>query len=341
MAQVRRLITWALSGLAVGVAARALASSRATGAPLPDADGGPAPLFAAGESASRPERPPAATSDHRARFAATLASIRATLSRLRLHTTTIIAGSVAYYGMLAVFPAAIAAISLYGLIADPATLADQIESLAERLPEATADLISAQLTEIVNTSGTGLGFGAALGILAAIWSASAAARVLITGVNLAYDEEETRSFFVLRGLALLLTVGIIVAVLGVVGVVAVLPTFIDNAMAELVRWPALVIVVVGGLAALYRIAPANARTRHHPYWPGAFAAAILWLTATAVFSAAVTAFGRFNATYGALAGVVVLLTWFFISGLIVLLGAELNEVIEERRAAAPSLRRPA
>jgi membrane protein len=253
------------------------------------------------------------------------------LVRLKAHNTTVIAGSLAYYALLSVFPSAIAAVSIYGLVADPADLTRLIESLAERLPAATYQVISTEMLEIVSASETGLGLATALSILLALWSASAGAKVLITGVNLAYGERETRAYLVVRGLGLALTFAMIIGVVVVVAGVAILPNLVDSTLAELARWPALMLLVVVGLAALYKIAPADAHGRNHPIWQGAFGAAVVWLAATAGFSAAVTAFGRFNATYGALAGVVVLLIWFFLSGLIVLLGAEFNSAIETRR----------
>jgi membrane protein len=259
-----------------------------------------------------------------------VAIARLVVQRLKAHTTTVVAGSLAYYALLAVFPSVIAAISIYGIVADPADLESLISTLADQLPEATTQTIGNELDNIVGASGTGLGLGAVVGILAALWSASAGAKVLITGVNLAYGERETRSYLVVRGLALLLTIGMIVGVVIVVSGVAILPTLVDSPLTNIVRWPALIAVVVVGLAALYRIAPSDAPDRHHPVWQGAFAAAIAWLAATGGFTALVTAF-NFGATYGALAGVVVLLVWFFLSGLIVLLGAEFNAAIETRR----------
>jgi membrane protein len=241
-----------------------------------------------------------------------------------------VAGSLAYYALLAVFPSLIAAISIYGLVADPVDLENLINTLADQLPEATTQTISHELNDIVSATGAGLRLGAVGGTIAALWSASAGAKVLITGVNLAYGERETRSYLVVRGLALLLTLGMIVGIVVVVSGVAILPSLVDSSLANIVRWPALIALVVVGLAALYRIAPSDAPDRHHPVWQGAFGAAIVWLAATAGFSAAVTAF-KFGATYGALAGVVVLLVWFFLSGLIVLLGAEFNAAIETRR----------
>lgn len=328
---MRRFLAWALGGLAVGVAVRALARPQAATTDgnviLPADEAEPDVLIAplAGID-SDPRREEAMD-----RFHTGIAFARVLMQRLRAHTTTVIAGSVAFYALLAIFPAAIAAISIYGIVANPADLASLIESIADQLPEATATLIEDQLQQVIEASETGLGIATAIGVTAALYSASAGAKVLITGVNLAYGERETRSFIVVRGLALLLTVGMIIGIIVVVSGVAILPRFIESSFTDLVRWPALIVLVVVGLAALYRIAPSDAPGRNHPVWQGAFAAAVVWLAATSAFSAGVTAFGRFSATYGTLAGVIILLLWFFLSGLIVLLGAEFNAAIEVRR----------
>ncbi len=332
MSQLRRFLSWVLGGLAVGVAARALTSRGQSTAEPPAAivDTGEELIMASPivPMARQPDVP--GDDPSWARWQTTMAMVRVLVARLKTHTTTVIAGSLAYYALLAMFPAAIAGISIYGLVADTEDLTSLITTLAERLPDATAMLIETELGKIVTGSEAGLGIATAIGVIVALWSASAGTKVLITGVNLAYGERETRSYLVVRGLALLLTIGMIVGVVSVVAGVAILPQVVDSSLTDIVRWPALIVLVVTGLAALYRIAPSDAPGRNHPIWQGAFAAAVVWLAATAGFSAGVTAF-NFGATYGALAGVVVLLVWFFISGLIVLLGAEFNAAIETRR----------
>ncbi len=322
-----------LGGIAVGVAARAFASRRQPAlSPTTseaESDAGDE-LVLASPVAPMARELDVEVEQSPAHWQTSMAMIRVLAARLKAHTTTVIAGSLAYYALLAMFPAAIAGISIYGLVADTEDLTSLITTLAERLPEATATLIETELGNIVTGSEAGLGIATAIGVVAALWSASAGTKVLITGVNLAYGERETRSYIVVRGLALMLTIGMIVGVVSVVAGVAVLPKLVDSALTDIVRWPALIVLVVAGLAALYRIAPSDAPGRNHPIWQGAFAAAVVWLGATAGFSAGVTAF-NFGATYGALAGVVVLLLWFFLSGLIVLLGAEFNAAIETRR----------
>ena len=110
----------------------------------------------------------------------------------------IIAGGVAFFGFLSIFPAMIAMMSLYGLVASPETVARQVEDLSAQLPESAADLIGTQLEEITSNSSSALTWGLVVAILAALWSASGGVGNIVTAVNLAYDEVETRNFVKLK-----------------------------------------------------------------------------------------------------------------------------------------------
>lgn len=120
-----------------------------------------------------------------------------------------LAGGVAFFAFLALFPALIAALTIYGLVADPAQVTAQIEALARTLPASTQPLIAEQLTAITQGSSTALGVGLVISILAALWSASSGVGNLMAAINIAYDERESRGFFTLRGTALALTLGAI------------------------------------------------------------------------------------------------------------------------------------
>jgi membrane protein len=122
----------------------------------------------------------------------------------------LLAAGVAFYALLALFPAIIAGVSIYGLVADPQTVRDQINRLAETLSPETATLIGQQIQQVTSSAGGALGLATVIGILTALWSASSGMKALITGVNLAYDETEGRKFVKLRGLALVLTLGAMV-----------------------------------------------------------------------------------------------------------------------------------
>src|SRR5690348_14884902 len=136
----------------------------------------------------------------------------------------IIGGGVAFFGFLAIFPALIATISLYGLVASPETVANTVQSLASiGLPKEAQTLIEQQLKNITSNSGGALTFGLILSILLALWSASGGVSNLVTAINLAYDEVETRNFVKLKLLSLALTLGGIVFFLVTIGLLAVVP----------------------------------------------------------------------------------------------------------------------
>ncbi|MDQ3602182.1 MAG: YihY/virulence factor BrkB family protein [Actinomycetota bacterium] len=249
-----------------------------------------------------------------------------------------LAGGVAFFAFLAVFPALIAALTLYGLLADPAQVAQQVQNIAKALPRSAQPLLTEQLTSVTQTSGGALTAGLVISLLAALWSASSGTGNLITAVNLAYDEKESRGFVKLRATALGLTLGGIVFVLLTLTLVAVVPVALDNlglgvvgrVVAQVVRWVLLVGVVVVGLAVVYRVAPDRASPRFRWVSAGALVATVLWIIGSVAFSLYVNFFGNYNKTYGALAGVIVLMLWLFLTTYIVLLGAEINAESERQ-----------
>lgn len=260
-----------------------------------------------------------------------------------------LAGGVAFFAFLAIFPALIAALTLYGLVADPGEVAQQVESLAGALPESAQPLITDQLGAVVAGSNGALGIGLAVSLLAALWSASSGTGNLIQAINLAYDEDETRGFLKLRGTALLMTVGAIVFVLVALALVAVVPPLLDalplgpvaTVLAQVVRWVLLIGVVIGALAVVYRIAPDRDAPRIRWASTGAVVATVLWVAGSVAFSLYVDNFGRYNRTYGALAGVVVLLLWLYLTSYVVLLGAEINAEAERQTERDTTRGRPA
>jgi membrane protein len=251
---------------------------------------------------------------------------------------SILAGGVAFFAFLALFPAMIAAITLYGLVADPATVAGQISSMAALLPETARPLITDQLNSVAAASGGALGIGLIVSLLAALWSASGGTMNLIKATNVAYDEDESRGFLKLRGIALLLTLGAVVFVLLAVALVAVVPALFDAlglggvglVIAQVVRWLLLVVLVVAALAIVYRVAPDRDTPRFSWVSTGAIVATVLWVIGSVVFSLYVSNFGSYNKTYGALAGVIVLMLWLYLTCYIVLLGAEVNAESEKQ-----------
>ena len=250
----------------------------------------------------------------------------------------VLAGGIAYFGFMAIFPALIAGISLYGLVADPATLiAQQGGDLLSALPQDAQPLIRDQLNALASGSGGALSVSLAASILAALWSASGATGNLMAAVNAVYDEEETRGFVKRRGTALLLTLGAIVFVLLALALVAVIPAVLNalqlgtfvNVIVQIVRWVLLVALVVVALAVVYRLAPDRDARQFNWTSIGALVATVLWVFGCIAFNLYVDHFGSYNETYGTLAGVVVLLLWLHLTSYIFLLGAEINAEAEK------------
>ncbi len=267
----------------------------------------------------------------------TASALKALMTRIKRHNTIMIAASLSYYALLAMFPAAIAAVSIYGLVADPVTLENQITDLTAALPTETATFVSSQLEKIVATSPESLGLATAVSIVLALWSASAGTKALISAINHAYGEPETRSFFVLRGSALAVTIGVIIFGIGSTAVVAFLPRILDAVgladeaatTINMLRWPFVFVVVVLGLGALFKLAPNRPWRMTRWVNVGAVLATVLWVLATVGMSVYINNWGSsLGETYGTLTGVVVLMLWFFVSGLVVLLGAETNSYLE-------------
>jgi membrane protein len=252
----------------------------------------------------------------------------------------IIAGGVAFFGFLAIFPALIAMISIYGLVASPETVARQVESFSAQLPKSAASLIGDQLTNITQNSGGALTFGLILSLLAALWSASGGVNNLITAVNLAYDEVETRGFVKLRATSLALTLGAIIFVLLTVGLVAVVPAVLNalplgvfgTILAQVIRWVLLLAVMAGSLSVVYRIAPDRDNPKLRWVSLGSVVVTIVWAVVSLLFSFYVNNFGSYDKTYGTIAGVIVLMLWLYITCYLILLGAEINSEAEHQTA---------
>lgn len=241
----------------------------------------------------------------------------------------IVAAGLAFYGTLGLFPALLAMVSLYGLIADPVAIQQTIYGVARSLPAAGRDLVIGELSNFIARDSRNLSVGMVLGFLAVLWSASSAMSVLVRAINVAYDIPEKRSFFRRRKMAVLFTLAGILGLLVLVPLIAVLPkllTFfhVESALV-LLRWPAMLVIAWVTFGLLYRYAAQRSPLPTlRAVFPGATLAAVLWVGLCAVYSAYVEYFTSFSSTYGALTGVIVLEFWFYVSALIVVYGAELN-----------------
>ncbi|WP_303901377.1 YihY/virulence factor BrkB family protein [Thiohalomonas denitrificans] len=249
---------------------------------------------------------------------------------------SVISAGVAFYAFLALFPALIALVSLYGLVASPTDVERLVGAMEGIMPQEVASIVSSQLQQVVDSAGSQLGIGLLIGVLVALWSATKGTKSLMTALNIVYEEQEERGFFRLNGVALLLTLGAIVAVILATGMVVAVPAILSfvnlpgviESLVNWLRWPILALLAAFGIGILYRFAP----SRHPPRWRwlnyGALTATVLWLIASGLFSWYVSNFGSYNETYGSMAAIVVLLMWFYLSAFVVLLGAELNREME-------------
>ena len=248
----------------------------------------------------------------------------------------LIAAGVAFYALLAIFPAVTALMALAGLVLEPAEVTAQLESLTRMIPKEAAQIILDQAVEVAGSEDAGLGFAFVIGLTLAIYSASKGMGSLIEGLNVAFDEDETRGFIKRTIVTLLLTVfliiGLIVGLLSTLAVPAILelislPSWLETTL-SLLRWVALAVLSVFGLGVLYRYGPARDNAEWKWLTPGAVTACVIWLAASVGFSIYVSNFGSYNESFGSMAGVIILLMWLWISAFIVLLGAELNAEIE-------------
>ncbi len=251
---------------------------------------------------------------------------------------TLMSAGVAFYFLIALIPAIAALVSIYALVSDPAEVGDQLASFLSAAPEDVGQLVLSQAERVAATSSGAASVSAIVSVLLALWAASAGCQHLIEAVNAAYDEEESRGFVKRRGLALAMTLGSVVFLAIAMGAIAVVPAMLeDTALGDaariaiqILRWPAVAIFVILGLAVLYRYAP----DRDEPKWswvsPGAVIATVVWIVASVGFSIYVSNFGSYNETYGSLGAVIIVMLWLFITALSMILGAEINAEAERQ-----------
>lgn len=251
---------------------------------------------------------------------------------------SLVAAGVAYYALMALFPALAAGVGIYGLISDPHQIQQQVQLLQGVIPQDALNLIQRQLSSLASASGGALSLGVIGGLLLSLWSATSGVKELIFALNIAYDEPEKRGFLKLNALALALTLGAIVFTLLALALVVALPALLGmlglgemtRGLVAWLRWPLLAAAVIFALAVLYRVGP----SRDRPEWRwvswGSVIATVLWLTGSALFSFYVSNFGSYNETYGSVGAVVVMLLWFYISAFVILLAAQINAEMEHQ-----------
>jgi membrane protein len=260
------------------------------------------------------------------------------VTEIKRDRLSLLAAGVAFKGLLALFPALIAGISIWGLVASPEQMTQQLAGFLDALPEDAAALIEQQMTSVAAGDPGTLSIALALSILIALWSASGGIAGLMEGCNAAYNEVDNRKFPLKRGIALVFTLGAIIFLAVAIALIAVLPVILGELglgqTGELIvrigQWPLLALLVIGALATIYKYGPDRDRPKMRWVSWGAGIATLLWLIGSAGFSLYVENFGSYDETYGALGGIIVLMLWLMLSAFAVLLGAEINAELERQ-----------
>ena len=257
---------------------------------------------------------------------------------MKVDHVQIVSAGVAFYFFLSIFPTIVAAISIYSLVIDPGQIEEQISRLNLILPDKAYGMISDILQPVIQQTRQEIGWGLAISILVSIWSANKGTNALFQGVNIAYDEMDTRNIFKKNLITLLFTLcGLVLGLISLL-IIIFFPLLIDKfgfpAQIENVlnwfRWVLLGLILISTLSMVYKIAP-NRRSPLFRWvsW-GAILGTLLWLGGSMLFSWYVSNFGSYDDLYGSFAAVAILMLWLFLTAFIVLMGAEINSEMEHQ-----------
>lgn len=253
-----------------------------------------------------------------------------------------ISAGVTFFLLLAIFPATAAVVSIYGLFADAAKINGDLSSMSSFLPGGAIQIIGEQIKHLAAQSHKALGLTAIGSIAFSLWSANAGMKSLFDALNIVLKEKETRGFIKLNAISLVFTAGTIAFVLLAIGAVIVIPAILKavawghslELLISIARWPAIWALLTLGIALLYRFGPGcNDISWRWITW-GSALAALGWLVASMAFSWYAANYGSFNKTYGSLGAGIGFMTWIWISMIVILIGEEINEIVDARRKPA-------
>ncbi|ASP82687.1 YihY family inner membrane protein [Sinorhizobium meliloti] len=268
------------------------------------------------------------------------------VSQISEDRISLIAAGVTFYVLLSVFPALASLVSIYGLVSDPATIAEQATLLAAVLPAQSLQMMTDQLETLSSQKTSSLSFGFIAGLLFALWSARNGVGALFEAMNIAYDETEKRSFIRLTLLSIGFTLAGLILTAVLIAAIAVLPAVLAFLHLELegllrfVRWPVMLLLIAAGITLIYRYGPSREPAKLRWLTWGAALSTICWLGASLAFSYYIDNFANYNATYGALGALIGFMLWIWISTMIVIIGAELNAELEHQTARDSTTGRP-
>ena len=261
-----------------------------------------------------------------------------TYQEMQADHVQIVSAGVAFYFFLSIFPTIVVAISIYSLILEPSQIQEQISRLNLILPDQAYGMISDILTPVLEQPRNEIGWGLFVSIMVSIWSANKGTSALFQGVNIAYDENDTRGIIKKNLITLVFTLaGVVIGLISLL-IVIFFPLLIENLnlttqiedMLTWLRWVILGAILIGTLSMVYKIAPNRSRPKFRWVSWGAILGTLLWLLGSMGFSWYVSNFGSYDDLYGSFAAVAILLLWLFLTAFIVLMGAEINSEMEHQ-----------
>ncbi len=261
------------------------------------------------------------------------------ISRNRLIANS---GSVAFFGLMAIFPAIATIVSLYGMFADPHTISNHLNLLTDVFPQSVIGLIRYQVMRVASRGNGVQSLTFFVSFFVALWSANSGMSALFDALNVVYGETEKRSLPRFYGTTLTTTFASVIFVVVALAGVVVLPVvwnFVGfhsstDRLLDWLRWPVLFLIDTIGLDIVYRVGPSRPGAKWRWLTWGSVFATFAWLGASILFSWYVAAFDSYDRVYGSLGAVIGFMTWIWVSVLIVLTGAALNVELDRRRAAA-------
>jgi membrane protein len=254
-----------------------------------------------------------------------------------------LAAGVVFYGLLAIFPAITALVSSYALFANASTINGHLALVSGLMPQSAYSIVDEQVTRIVTRATGDLGFAFFFGLALALWSANAGVKAIIDALNIVYGVKERRSFIRLNLVSLAFTVGAVVVLLLALFAIVVLPVMLSYlplygysaAVSTWLRWPGLLLLLMFGLAVLYRFGPNRVDARWQFVRVGTMFAVVAWLSGSALLSWYLGSFADYDATYGSLGAGIGLMMWLWMTATVVLVGAELNSEIDDAMRPHP------
>lgn len=279
----------------------------------------------------------------------TWATLKRTIREFREDNLTDWAAALTYYAVLAIFPGLIVLVSILGLVGQhPQTTNALLDIVRDIGPESAVETFRGPIENVVK-SNSGAGALLVVGLLVAIWSASGYIGAFIRAINAIYEVGEGRPFWKLRPLQIVITVAMVL-LLAIVAISIVVTGPLARSIGDeiglgdtavtlwnIVKWPVIVVIVMGMFAVLYYVAPNVRQPRLRWITPGGVLAVVLWLVVSAGFAIYVANFGSYDKTYGSLGGVIVFLIWLWLSNLALLFGAEFDAELERSRELAAGL----